>query len=113
MVSRWVQFNQRHRAIHDSAIIPLRRADGRDWDGLMHVNPDLPTPALAVIYNPLDQPIERQISVPLYYSGLSEKAICRVNDGEPNRLSLDQQGAAKMKLTIPARGMVWLTFSKE
>ena len=113
MVSRWVQFYKRHRAILDSAIIPLRRADGRDWDGLMHVNPDLPTPALAVIYNPLDQPIERQISVPLYYSGLSEKAICRVNDGEPNRLSLDQQGAAKMKLTIPARGMVWLTFSKE
>ncbi len=113
MVNRWVQFYKRHRAILDSAVIPLRRADGRDWDGLLHVNPELPRPALAVVYNPLDQPIDRQIKIPLYYSGLHESVICQTNDEESQRVVLDREGTAILKLTIPPRGMLWLTFSKE
>ncbi len=56
---KWVAFYKAHRAILDSDVLHLRRPDGRDWDGLLHVNPDLPTRGLAVIHNPLDADIER------------------------------------------------------
>ena len=39
VVKKWVDFYKAHRAILDSDLIHLRRADGRDWDGWLHVNP--------------------------------------------------------------------------
>ncbi len=42
VVKRWVDFYKLHRAILDSDLIHLRRPDGRDWDGWLHVNPKLP-----------------------------------------------------------------------
>ncbi len=41
VVKKWVDFYKAHRAILDSDLIHLRRADGRDWDGWLHVNPAL------------------------------------------------------------------------
>ena len=52
VVRKWVAFYKAHRAILDSDVVHLRRPDGRDWDGLLHVNPDQPTRGLAVIHNP-------------------------------------------------------------
>ena len=46
-VKKWVDFYKCYRAILESDIIHLRRADGRDIDGVMHVNPQLPTCGLA------------------------------------------------------------------
>jgi hypothetical protein len=50
VVQREVAFYKAHRAILDSALLPLRRADGRDWDGWIHVNPALPEAGLVVGY---------------------------------------------------------------
>ena len=47
VVKRWVDFYKQHRAILDSDIIHLRRADARDWDGWLHVNPQLSERGLA------------------------------------------------------------------
>lgn len=112
MVKKWVDFYRLHRSILDSALIPLRRADGRDWDGWMHVNPELGTPALAVVYNPLHEPITRDITIPLYYSGLSERATAKVVGGGSQRLTLDRRENAKMTLTIAAQGATWVLFNR-
>ena len=41
MVSAVISWYKKYREILNSDIIHLRRPDGRDWDGIMHVNPDL------------------------------------------------------------------------
>lgn len=80
MVRAWVDFYKRHRAILDSDIVGLRRADGRDWDGILHVNPALDECGLAMLYNPLDEPIHRRIRLPLYYTGLRDTARVRIGE---------------------------------
>ena len=112
MVKRWVDFYKSHRSILDSSLIPLRRADGRDWDGWMHVNPELDTPAFAMLYNPLDEPITREVTFPLLYSGLMQKAQCRIEKGEPQSVALDRNERAKLLIKIPARGATWVVFAK-
>ncbi len=110
MVQRWVGFYKQHRAILDSSLVPLRRPDGRDWDGWLHVNPALDEPGLAMIYNPLSEPITREITIPLYYCGLSEQATVRSMNGESQTVSLDRQENAKLTVDIPAQGATWLVF---
>ncbi|MCA9198494.1 MAG: hypothetical protein KDA87_13195 [Planctomycetales bacterium] len=111
MVKRWVDFYKQRRAILDSSLLPLRRADGRDWDGWLHVNPSLETPALAMIYNPLDREIEREIRIPLYYSGLSKMASVRIADGARQELPLDRNETVRMKVSLPAKSAIWVEFS--
>lgn len=112
MVKRWVDFYKNHRAILDSSLIPLRRADGRDWDGWMHVNPEHTTPAFAMLYNPLDQPITRDVSFPLRYSGLAEVAHYQIEEGERQSVALDRNERAILSIKIPAKGATWVMFSK-
>ena len=108
VVKRWVDLYKAHRAILDSDVIHLRRADARDWDGLLHVNPELKEKGFATLFNPLDEPIRRSITLPLYYTGLTTQAIVRVNGGTPRRYALDRQFNVQVDVTIPARGSVWL-----
>jgi hypothetical protein len=112
MVKRWVDFYRTHRSILDSDLVPLRRADGQDWDGWLHVNPQLPTPGLAMIYNPMPEPLERELWVPLYYTGLSVSAEYRVAEGEWQSIELDRREQAKLRITIPAHGATWVQFRK-
>lgn len=108
VVKRWVDFYKQHRAILDSDVIHLRRPDGRDWDGLLHVNPQLPTRGLAMLYNPQPQAIERTITLPLYYTGLTGKARITDEDGTSKEVSLDNRQRASIKVEIPAKGRVCL-----
>jgi hypothetical protein len=109
VVVRWVSFYRQHRAILDSDLLPLRRADGRDWDGWIHVNPALATRALAVIYNPLDRPIERTVRLPLYYTGLTNRAVMRIQDGPRRRVRLDRDYSVQVPLALPARDCTWVS----
>jgi hypothetical protein len=108
MVKRWVAFYKAHRAILDSDVIHLRRPDGRDWDGLLHVNPVLKEKGLAFVFNPLDQPIQRKLKLPLYYTGLTESASIREKDGVARHVTLSRDYAAEVEVSIPARGWTWL-----
>jgi hypothetical protein len=108
VVKKWVAFYKEHRAILDSDIIHLRRPDARDWDGWLHVNPQLPERALAVFYNPLMAPIERRIRLPLYYSGLTDETLVRYENGATHILHLERDYSAEVNVTIPASGRTWL-----
>lgn len=106
VVKRWVDFYRQHRAILNSDLIHLRRADGRDWDGWLHVNPSLKERGLAMIYNPLDQEITRTVSLPLYYTGLTDAALVRVGDAAPQKLNFTRDYRADVRVPIPAKGRV-------
>jgi hypothetical protein len=108
VVKRWVDWYKSHRAILDSDLVPLRRADGRDWDGWLHVNPSIPERGLAALYNPLREPIERTIRLPLYYTGLGEKASVSVNGEPPRTLPLDRSYGLAVSVKLPARGFAWI-----
>ncbi len=108
LVKHWVDFYKRHRAILESDIVHMRRPDGRDLDTIMHVNPRLPEKGLAVVYNPLDQEVSKRVTLPLYYSGLTNAANIREQDGKPRRYVLDRAYRVEVPVKVPARGMTWL-----
>ena len=109
VVKRWVDFYKQHRAILDSDIIHLRRPDGRDWDGWLHVNPQLAERGLAIFYNPLDEAIERPIKLPLYYTGLNGSCVVRHEGGKREKIKLDSRSAAEVRVRLPAKGRTWMT----
>jgi hypothetical protein len=110
VVKRWVDFYKQHRAILDSDIIHLRRADGRDIDYIVHVNPLLKEKGLLMVYNPLDHDVRKTLTVPLYYTGLAGRATVRCRDGQSTTLELDPQGRASLPVVVPARGVTWFSF---
>ena len=111
VVKKWVDFYKMHRAILDSDLIHLRRADGRDWDGWLHVNPALKDCGLAMIYNPLNEPIQRRIRLPLYYTGLTNQAVIHWEDGRSETLTLARDYSVEVTASVPARGRTWLIVS--
>lgn len=113
LVKKWVAFYKTHREVLDGDLIHLRRANGRDWDGWLHVNPQGKEKGLAFFYNPLSEPIEREIRVPLQYTGLVDKARVSIDGATPTSVALDRTATATLKVRIPARGRTWVVFTTE
>ena len=107
MVTEVIRWYKKYRNILNSDIIHLRRPDARDWDGLMHVNPNLKEKGFAMFYNPTDTVMVRTIQLPLYYSGLTQTARVREQEGKPVTYRLDRNYAIELKVTIPANGYTW------
>ena len=107
LVKKWISFYKTYREILDSDIIHLRRPDGRDWDGILHVNPQCKEKGLAFFYNPLPEKIERTIRLPLYYTGLTETATVSDINGQSSTYKLDREYYITLPVTIPANGRTW------
>lgn len=103
-----INWYKQYREILNSDIIHLRRADGRDWDGILHVNPGLKTKGLLMVYNPLDQDIERVISVPLYYAGITRNVVVTDEAGKKTSHVVDAASKIQLKIKIKAEGYTWL-----
>ncbi len=108
VVKRWVGFFKQHRPILESDVIHLRRADARDIDGILHVNPDLPEKGLAMLYNPTPETITKEIELPLYYTGLTEKAEIRIEDGPTETVTLDRAYKVRLKVSLKPGGVTWI-----
>jgi hypothetical protein len=107
MVKKWVDFYKKHRTILDSDIIHIRRADGRDIDCMMHVNAQLKEKALVIVYNPTPNKIDKILKLPLYYTGLTDKAMIREQDGEPVEYSLDREYNADINVKMESMSITW------
>jgi len=107
MVRDSISVYKKYRAILESPAVKLRRPDGRDYDGYVHVNPALEDKGMLVLFNPLDEPITRTIRVPLYYTGLTETAEVALFDKNPVLYSLERDFSATLDVTIPANDFVW------
>ena len=108
LVKSKVRWYKKYRAILNSDIIHLRRADGRDYDGIMHVNPQLEERGFVMLYNPLDKPIKRIIKLPLYYTGLKTVAKIREKESAVKEYKLNRDYSAEVSVTIPAHDYTWL-----
>ncbi|MSR47929.1 MAG: alpha-galactosidase [Planctomycetes bacterium] len=112
LVTRSVAWFKQHRAILESDLIHVKRPDGRDVDVQLHVNPRLEERALAVFFNPLDVAVEREIVLPLYYSGLRERALLITSDGTPHVLDLDARRRASVSVKLAAHGVDWVVLKR-
>jgi hypothetical protein len=109
LVLKTVNWYKKYRDILNADMIHLRRADGRDWDGLLHVDPLGKYKGMLLLYNPTNRDITRSIQVPLYYTGLTETAVFREKEGKPISLKLNRGYEAALAVTIPAESYTWLT----
>lgn len=107
VVKEIIDWYKKYRRILNSDIIHLRKPDARDWDGLMHVDPKGREKGLALFFNPLEETITRTIRLPLYYTGLTEKARIREQEGKAKTYRLNRDYTVELTVQIPARGYTW------
>ena len=112
VVKKWVSWFKEYREILESDIVHVRRADGRDIDYFLHVNPNGKQRGLAMIYNPLDEAVERNVRLPLYYTGLTGRARIRQENGKTSKFKIDRDYNAFVPVRIPARSRTWLVIEK-
>jgi hypothetical protein len=110
LVRRRVAWYREHRDILESDLVHGRRADGRDIDWMLHVNPRLETRGMLVVFNPLDQSARRTIRVPLYYTGLAGTVTMRPEGGDAIEVTLDRRETVRVDVTVPPRGFRWYLF---
>jgi hypothetical protein len=102
-----VGWYKQYRSILNAPIIHLRRADGRDWDGWLHVDPSGKTKAMLFLFNPLKERISRMIQVPLYYSGLTSYASIREKEHTPINYSLQRDYSITIPVNLEAESYTW------
>ena len=107
VVKHWVDFYKKHRKILDSDIIHLRRPDGQDWDGILHVNPDGREKGFIMLYNPLNEEISRTLHIPVYYTGLGKKVKATSNNGKIRTYPVSRDYEITLETVIPAKGITY------
>ncbi|MCU7548799.1 alpha-galactosidase [Chitinophagaceae bacterium LB-8] len=107
LVANTISWYKKYREILNSDMIQLRRADGRDWDGLIHVNPQLKQKGFVMLYNPLKEKITRTIKLPLYYTGLTTVATLKDKNGSLRKYNLDRNHEIELTFAIEPENYTW------
>jgi hypothetical protein len=107
MLTGVVNWYKKYRDILESDIIHLRRADGRDIDYMMHVNPDLKEKGFLLVFNPTDNVIRKKITVPLYYTGLSDVAKIRERENPSTSFSLNRKYEIELEVVVQPNWYNW------
>ncbi|WP_316822940.1 LamG-like jellyroll fold domain-containing protein [Pedobacter gandavensis] len=109
MVSKWLGWFKKYRAILTSDIIHISRPTGRDLDAMLHVNSGLEEKGMLVVFNPTDQTISKQMKLPLYYTGIKGQAKITDQNGQVSDLALNEKQETLINVSIPAGGFSWFT----
>jgi hypothetical protein len=107
LVKKWVDWYKKYRAILNSDVIHLRRPDGRDLDAVLHVNAGLKEKGLALVFNPTDRTVEKIFSLPLYYTGLTNEAKIREQEGETKTYRLDRKYEVQLSVKVGPNSFTW------
>jgi hypothetical protein len=106
VVVRMVSWFKKYRAILESDVVHLRRADGRRLDYVLHANPHTSPRAMLMVYNPTDRDLTETIQVPLYYTGIAGPA--KVQERENRSVVLSQKnGSASIAATVASHGWTY------
>lgn len=106
VVTEVINWYKKYRDILNADVVHLRRADGRDWDGWLHVSPQGRDRGMLLLFNPLPEKITRRIVVPLYYTGLTDTARLRVEGGGPVSYRLNRSYEIELTVTLEP-GKTW------
>jgi hypothetical protein len=109
MVIEVIDWYKKYRSILNADIIRLRRADGREWDGWMHVDPQGKEKALIMLFNPLGQTITRKLRIPVYYTGLTGQVELSEQEGIVKKYTVSTDNFVEIEVEIPANYLTWFT----
>lgn len=111
-VIKWVTWFKAHREVLESDVIHLRRANGRDLDAILHVNPRGRENGMLLVWNPAEQAKTDTFTMPLHYAGLEKACTLTDAQGKKRRIDIGADGVAQVTVTVPPRQMVWMTVGK-
>ncbi|XP_002157999.4 uncharacterized protein LOC100206309 isoform X1 [Hydra vulgaris] len=107
MVTKWVSFYKKYRDIITSDIVRVRRPDMQSIDSYMHVNYRLKDKGLVMVFNPTTETQSMLLTLPLYYTGISEVAIISEKDENPEPYTLDKGWEVEIKVELPPLEITW------
>lgn len=106
-VVKVINWYKKYRDVLNADLIHLRRADGRDWDGWLHVAPGLKQKGMMMLFNPTGEEIKREITVPLYYTGKTSTVSIREQEGATKVYNLDRSFSVKLSVVLKPYGYSW------
>ncbi len=107
LVKKVISYYEVHWDILNSDIVHFRRPDGRQIDGMLHVNPKLEEKGFLVLFNPTTKDIVEDIKVPAYYTGLTDDVTVIDKNGKQSQHALTRDYKLLLKVSVPANGMSW------
>jgi len=107
LVVKTISWYKQYRNILNSPIIHLRRADAREWDGFMHVNPSLEDKAFVMLFNPTKTLIKQTIKLPLYYAGLTHSISITDKYNRRLNVKVDNNHEASIEVEIKPDDYSW------
>ena len=111
VVKKWVDFYQKiSSTIGVLILIHVRRPDGRSIDCVLHANAQINPCGLAMLYNPTRAVQRMTLKLPLYYTGLSEIAKIREEEGEPKRYKIDRNYNVEIPIEMEAKSVSYLRY---
>ena len=111
MVAGTVSWYKKYRNILNADIISLRRADARDWDGWMHVDPKGKEKGFVILFNPKNERIKETITIPMYYTGRKGNAIVTNEMGNSVSKKISVSNEMQIQVEIPANGYTWFVIN--
>ena len=108
VVKKWVDFFKKYRPILESDLIHVRRPDGRSIDCMLHANPQINPCGLAMLYNPTHKAQQTTLKLPLYYTGLSETANIREEEGKSKQYKIDRNYNVEIPIKMEAKSVTYL-----
>jgi hypothetical protein len=112
LVAGWVTWYKKYRDILESDLIHGRRADGRDLDWMLNVNPHLKHRGLLVVFNPLKETVRKSILVNVYYTGLVDRARIREKEGTWKVVNLDRDYTIEVPVEIEPESLTWFVLEQ-
>jgi hypothetical protein len=107
VVTKTISWYKKYRDILNSDIIHLRRADGRDWDGFLHVNPNLKQKGFLLLFNPAKEKITTTVKVPLYYAGLTGIANVSEKEATGTAWKLNRNYEIELPVNLQPESFTW------
>ncbi len=107
VVAKTIDWYKKYRNILNADIVQLRRADGRDWDGWLHVSPFTEQKGFMMLFNPTKDVMTKTIKLPLYYTGLTQKAKIKDIQGISKQYNLNRDYTIDFTFTIPPDTYKW------
>jgi len=113
-VKKWVAWYKTHRDILESDVIhqASRRADGRDLDWIFHANSQIKEMGMLVVYNPRTVPIQKNIRLDLYYTGIEDRCKITSTDGSAESYILNRKFQIDLPVEIGPGQVKWFVVEK-
>jgi hypothetical protein len=107
LVTKWIAWFKQYREVLQGDIIHVRRADGRQLDAILHVNPFGAPRGLLMVYNPASIEQSETLRVPLYYTGLESVAKIRQGESPAAEFPIARDYSVALPLNVPANSAQW------